>query len=153
MKQALTSAWPQERKIYPPRPSRLDPFKPAIDTMLREDLRAPRKQRHTVKQGEISPPSQRLLAVELGHGEHGGDDHGDERREVCRVQILASDTGGPLTGGPTVQKHARARQLLCTRMPTVPACRHPHSQYSITSGHIDPQGQLGCLWLDVVLLC
>ncbi|WP_191297566.1 IS21 family transposase [Lentzea cavernae] len=49
VKQALSSAWPQERKIYPPRGSKLDPFKPAIDAMLREDLRAPRKQRHTVK--------------------------------------------------------------------------------------------------------
>ncbi|MEU3650241.1 hypothetical protein AB0E59_43240 [Lentzea sp. NPDC034063] len=37
MKQALTSAWSQERKIYPPRASKLVSFKPAIDTMLRED--------------------------------------------------------------------------------------------------------------------
>jgi hypothetical protein len=33
----------------PPRKSRLDPFKPAVDQMLRADLDAPRKQRHTLK--------------------------------------------------------------------------------------------------------
>jgi len=45
---ALASAWPEQRKQLPPRPSRLDPFKPAIDEMLTADLDAPRKQRHTV---------------------------------------------------------------------------------------------------------
>jgi hypothetical protein len=33
----------------PQRTSRLDPFKPAIDDILRADLSAPRKQRHTVR--------------------------------------------------------------------------------------------------------
>jgi transposase len=46
---ALASAWPEPRKTPPPRPSKLDPFKPAIDEILRTDLDAPRKQRHTVK--------------------------------------------------------------------------------------------------------
>ncbi|WP_433513655.1 hypothetical protein ACQP2T_60570 [Nonomuraea sp. CA-143628] len=46
--QALTSAWPTPRKPLPPRASRLDPYKPLIDQMLRVDLDAPRKQRHTV---------------------------------------------------------------------------------------------------------
>lgn len=45
---ALSSAWPEPRKTLPPRASKLDPFKPAIDEMLRADLDAPRKQRHTV---------------------------------------------------------------------------------------------------------
>jgi transposase len=45
---ALASAWPEPRKKPPRRASRLDPFKPAIDEMLRADLDAPRKQRHTV---------------------------------------------------------------------------------------------------------
>jgi len=48
VQKALTSAWPPERKGYPQRSSKLDPFTPVIDAMLREDLRAPRKQRHTV---------------------------------------------------------------------------------------------------------
>jgi transposase len=46
---ALESAFPQPRKPLPPRASRLDPLKPVIDQMLRADLDAPRKQRHTVK--------------------------------------------------------------------------------------------------------
>ncbi|MBF6229366.1 IS21 family transposase [Nocardia abscessus] len=46
---ALTSAFPEARKEYPARASKLDPFKPFIDEMLRTDLDAPRKQRHTIK--------------------------------------------------------------------------------------------------------
>ncbi|KQV97013.1 hypothetical protein ASD08_47790 [Streptomyces sp. Root369] len=46
---ALESVWPAARKQLPPRISRLDPFKATIDQILREDLDAPRKQRHTVK--------------------------------------------------------------------------------------------------------
>lgn len=38
MLKALASAWPESRKPLPPRPSRLDPFKPAIDEILRADL-------------------------------------------------------------------------------------------------------------------
>lgn len=45
---ALSSAWPEPRKKLPPRGSKLDPFKPAIDEMLLTDLDAPRKQRHTI---------------------------------------------------------------------------------------------------------
>ncbi|WP_040815793.1 IS21 family transposase [Nocardia concava] len=45
---ALISVWPQPRKQYPRRGSRLDPYKPFIDEILRADLKAPRKQRHTV---------------------------------------------------------------------------------------------------------
>lgn len=49
VREALSSAWPAPRKRPPPRRSRLDPFKPAIDAILRADLDAPRKQRHTAK--------------------------------------------------------------------------------------------------------
>ena len=45
---AVASAWPEPRKKPLPRRSKLDPFKPAIDQMLRADLDAPRKQRHTI---------------------------------------------------------------------------------------------------------
>jgi hypothetical protein len=44
----LDSAWPEPRKKLPPRPSTLDPYKAVIDGILRADLDAPRKQRHTV---------------------------------------------------------------------------------------------------------
>ncbi|MEZ5157470.1 MAG: IS21 family transposase [Candidatus Nanopelagicales bacterium] len=46
---ALASAWPKEPNPPPKRGSRLDPYRPVIDGWLREDLDAPRKQRHTAK--------------------------------------------------------------------------------------------------------
>ena len=49
VKAAVDSVWPEPRKQLPPRKTRLDVFKPVIDQMLRADLDAPRKQRHTVK--------------------------------------------------------------------------------------------------------
>jgi hypothetical protein len=48
-RRTVRSAWPAPRKPIPPRPSKLDAFKPVIDDILRTDLDAPRKQRHTVK--------------------------------------------------------------------------------------------------------
>jgi len=49
VRSALGSAWPAPRKPMPPRPSKLDAFKPVIDDIPRTDLDAPRKQRPTVK--------------------------------------------------------------------------------------------------------
>ncbi|MEX3656037.1 IS21 family transposase [Mycolicibacterium fortuitum] len=49
VKDALGSAWPQKRKEYAARGSKLDPFKGFIDEMIRADVKAPRKQRHTAK--------------------------------------------------------------------------------------------------------
>jgi Mu transposase-like protein len=46
---ALANAVPLEHKPSPPRASVLDPVADAIDDMLRSDLKAPRKQRHTVR--------------------------------------------------------------------------------------------------------
>lgn len=46
---ALQSAWPEPRKPTPKRSSRLDSYKSVIDGWLRQDLDAPRKQRHTAK--------------------------------------------------------------------------------------------------------
>ncbi|MFB8776935.1 IS21 family transposase [Streptomyces broussonetiae] len=83
VQKALTSAWPEPRKKLPPRPTRLDPYKPLIDEMLRADLDAPRKQRHTVKR-----IFERLL------DEHGADEisyqmvrgYVADRREEIRIQ-------------------------------------------------------------------
>lgn len=47
VRNAVDSKWPEPRKPLPPRPSRLDEYKPVIDEFLRKDLAAPRKQRHT----------------------------------------------------------------------------------------------------------
>lgn len=44
---ALSRADPPARKVPVRSSPKLDPFKPAIDAMLRQDLDAPRKQRHT----------------------------------------------------------------------------------------------------------
>lgn len=46
---ALNSAWPAPRKAPPKRGSRLGPYQATIDGWLRDDLDAPRKQRHTAK--------------------------------------------------------------------------------------------------------
>jgi hypothetical protein len=47
VKGALDSAWPASRAAYPPRGSKLEPFKPVIDEILVADLDTPRKQQHT----------------------------------------------------------------------------------------------------------
>lgn len=49
VQRALASALPEPRKKMRPRATRLDPYKPVIDAILKADLTAPRKQRHTVK--------------------------------------------------------------------------------------------------------
>ncbi|MFD9242821.1 IS21 family transposase [Streptomyces sp. NPDC059556] len=48
IRKAVDSVWPEPRKKLPPRATALDPYKAAIDGILRADLDAPRKQRHTV---------------------------------------------------------------------------------------------------------
>lgn len=47
VRQALRNASPPARKTPVRESPRLGPFKPLIDAMLREDLTAPEKQRHT----------------------------------------------------------------------------------------------------------
>ncbi|CAM5653819.1 hypothetical protein GCM10010261_63980 [Streptomyces pilosus] len=47
VRKALGPAWPEPRTPLPPRPSALDPYKAVIDKILRAELEAPRKQRHT----------------------------------------------------------------------------------------------------------
>ncbi|WP_461017514.1 IS21 family transposase [Streptomyces daliensis] len=81
VRKALNSVWPEPRKKLPPRRTRLDPYKGLVDEMLRADLSAPRKQRHTAKR-----IFDRLVA------EHGADDltygivraYVAERREEIR---------------------------------------------------------------------
>ncbi|MDX3078613.1 hypothetical protein [Streptomyces sp. MI02-7b] len=48
VRKAVNSAWPEPRKQLPPRATALEPYKSVIDPILRADLDAPRKQRHTV---------------------------------------------------------------------------------------------------------
>ena len=80
---ALSSAWPEPRKQLPPRASRLDPFKPVIDEILKADLDAPRKQRHT-----ITRIWHRLI------GEHGMAGGVVSRGPGLRGRAEAADQGG-----------------------------------------------------------
>ncbi|CAM5302121.1 hypothetical protein GCM10010266_73830 [Streptomyces griseomycini] len=49
VRRALDGQWPEPRKQQRRRESRLDPYKPLIDGILRGDLDAPAKQRHTAQ--------------------------------------------------------------------------------------------------------
>lgn len=49
VRRALDGHWPEARKKQRRKESRLDAYKPLIDGMLRADLDAPRKQRHTAQ--------------------------------------------------------------------------------------------------------
>jgi transposase len=82
---AMASPWPEPRKHLPPRDSKLDPFKPVIDEMLRADLAAPRKQRHTVT---------RIWWPEGGH-------QSSTRRQTSMRGRLADGTTAIGTEGPS----------------------------------------------------
>ncbi|MET9565126.1 hypothetical protein [Streptomyces tauricus] len=49
VRRALDGQWPEPRKRQWRKESRLDPYRPLIDGMLRADLDAPPKQRHTAQ--------------------------------------------------------------------------------------------------------
>ncbi|GAA2287133.1 transposase [Streptomyces ruber] len=49
VRKALDAQWPEPRKPQRRRETRLDPYMPLVDGMLRADLDAPPKQRHTAK--------------------------------------------------------------------------------------------------------
>ncbi|MFD4831455.1 IS21-like element helper ATPase IstB [Streptomyces uncialis] len=88
VKKAVDSVWPEPRKKLPPRPTALDPYKPVIDEMLRTDLDAPRKQRHT-----ITRIFHRLIE------EHGADvSYQMVRRYVSdrKPEILAASGKAPI---------------------------------------------------------
>jgi transposase len=53
VRQALASAEPPPRKVPERQAPVLDPVKPLIDAMLRQDLTAPRKQRHTARRVRV----------------------------------------------------------------------------------------------------
>ncbi|MFC6013104.1 hypothetical protein [Nocardia lasii] len=108
---ATNAAWPNQRRKYPTRGSKLDPFKPFIDEVLRAELRAPRKQRHTIK---------RLYARLLD--EHGMDDVAYQtlRDYIAerKPQVHAEEGKGPAEVFIRQTHHLRAT-------PTMSASRRP----------------------------
>ena len=97
VRQALASAVPPERKSPVRSAPRLDGFKPAIDAMLRVDLAAPRKQRHTAK---------RVLARLVDEHGAGALSYSTVRDYVARRRPeIAVEAGRALEEGFVPQTH------------------------------------------------
>ena len=97
VRQALASAVPPARKTPVRTSRRLDPYKCAIDDMLRVDLDAPRKQRHTAR---------RVLARLVD--EHGANElsYSTVRDYVARRRAeSAAESGALLKEGFVPQTH------------------------------------------------
>ena len=100
VRQSLESAIPPSRKTPLRIAPRLEPFKTAIDAMLRSDLDAPKKQRHTAR---------RIWARLLDEHGAAGLSYSTVRDHVRkrRPQILA-EAGRPLELGYVPQTHQPA---------------------------------------------
>jgi hypothetical protein len=102
VRQALASAIPPPRKTPARTSLRLAPFKAAIDEMLRSDLAAPKKQRHTAR---------RVLARLVD--EHGAKNlsYSTVRDYVARRRLeIAAEAGKPLEAGYVPQTHLPAAE-------------------------------------------
>ncbi|WP_431843626.1 IS21 family transposase [Calidifontibacter indicus] len=101
VRQALASAVPPPRKRPARSSPRLDPFKDAIDGMLRADLEAPRKQRHTAT---------RILARLIEEEAATGLSYSTVR-DYVRVRRAAIDLeGGRRVEAFITQEHAPGRE-------------------------------------------
>ena len=98
VRQALASAVPPERKTPVRVSRRLEHFKPIIDAMLREDLDAPRKQKHTAR---------RVLARLVDEHQAEQVSYSTVRDYVARRRPeIAIEAGRQLAAGFVPQTHA-----------------------------------------------
>ena len=97
VRQALASAVPPPRKIPARTSPRLAPFAAAVDGMLRADLDAPKKQRHTAR---------RVLARLVDEHGAAGLSYSTVRDYVAkRRPEIAAEAGRPLEAGCVPQTH------------------------------------------------
>lgn len=102
VRQALTSAVPPPRKTPVRGSPKLAPFQAAIDGMLRADLDAPKKQRHTAR---------RVLARLVDEHGAGGLSYSTVRDYVARRRPqIAAEAGRPLEAGCVPQTHPPAAE-------------------------------------------
>lgn len=106
VRQAIDSAEPPPGRKTPVRVApRLEPFKAAIDAMLRADLTAPRKQRHTVR---------RMLARLVAEHDAGDLSYSTVRDHVAdRRRELAAEAGRGRQEAFIVQTHRPGEEALC----------------------------------------
>ena len=91
VRQALESAVPPPRKVPQRVAPRLEPFTAAIDEMLRSDLEAPKKQRHTAR---------RVLARLVDEHDAAGLSYSTVRDHIRkRRPQIAAEAGRPLEAG------------------------------------------------------
>jgi hypothetical protein len=102
VRQALESAVPPTRKRRVFTAPALDPVKPLIDAMLREDLDAPRKQRHTAR---------RVLARLVDEHQVREISYSTVSAYVARRRPeIAAEAGRPLEVGCVPQTHGPAAE-------------------------------------------
>ncbi|MFI7705454.1 hypothetical protein [Nonomuraea sp. NPDC049480] len=128
IRKALDSNWPEPRKKQAPRPTRLDPYKPVIDGMLRADLDAPPKQKHTVKRIFDRLLDEHAEPCDPASSYHGREADGDvpvadSSRAVTPAMCLAASYG-PMLMPPvnTVSEYRPSGSLILGSEPEAAPC-------------------------------